>query len=125
PPPAPHISPAAPFTPAAPFPPAAPFTSAAPFASRPPPAPPPPPQPPPPPAPKYVSKLSLDQLAALRAELALAPEAEHAETRLRFGLDGAAYIEEEAHWQKRFAQDKTLFQTYVQRFQYFRALLRR
>jgi hypothetical protein len=53
----------------------------------------------------------------------MAPEADHAATRLRFGLDDSAWVDEEAYWQKRFAQDKTLFQTYVKRFQYFRALL--
>ncbi len=71
----------------------------------------------------YVARLSVDQLAAMRAELAVSPEAEHAATRLRFGLDDATWVLEEAHWQKRFAQDKSLFDTYVKRFQYFRALM--
>jgi hypothetical protein len=70
-----------------------------------------------------MARLSVDQLAAMRAELALAPESEHAAVRLRFGLDDGTWPHEEAHWQRKFAADKDLFQTYVKRFQYFRALL--
>jgi hypothetical protein len=71
------------------------------------------------------ARLTLEQLAAMRAELATTSEPEHPATRERFGLDAASWAREEAHWQERLRADPKLFKTYVSRFQYFRALLQR
>ncbi len=71
----------------------------------------------------YASRLTLEQLAALRAELALAADSEHDAVRQRFGLDAATWEKEEAHWQRTLAGDESLFQRYVRQFQYCKALL--
>jgi hypothetical protein len=73
----------------------------------------------------HVARLTVEQLAAMRAELATSPEDQHAAIRQRFGLDEAATPLEEAHWQRRFVDDPALFQRYVRQFQYCRSLLQR
>jgi hypothetical protein len=76
-------------------------------------------------APPHAATLTLEQLAAMRAELATTSEPEHPAIRERFGLDAASWAREEAHWQGRLRSDPELFRRYVGRFQYFRALLQR
>ena len=61
----------------------------------------------------------------MRAELATAPEGEHASIQARFGLDPATWQLEEAHWQRVLAGDKDLFARYLKQFQYCRSLLQR
>jgi len=73
----------------------------------------------------HVARLTVEQLAAMRAELASSPEGEHPAVRQRFGLDDATWALEEAHWQRKLAVDKDLFGQYLKRFQYCRALLQR
>jgi hypothetical protein len=80
----------------------------------------------PPVAPRsHVARLTVEQLAAMRAELATSPEPEHPEVRRRFGLDDATWQLEEDHWQRRLAIDPELFGRYLKRFQYCRSLLQR
>jgi hypothetical protein len=71
------------------------------------------------------ARLTVEQLAALRAELTNVPESEHVAARERFGLDEAAWAQEEAYWQRELAADKTLFARYVRHFQYCRSLFAR
>jgi hypothetical protein len=73
----------------------------------------------------YAARLTVEQLAAMRAEVATAPEAEHAGVFERFGLDPATLELEEAHWQRRLAREPDLFQRYLRQFQYCRSLLQR
>lgn len=73
----------------------------------------------------HVARLTVEQLAAMRAELATAPDSEHAAVRQRFGLDDRTWELEEAHWQGRLATDKDLFARYLKSFQYCRSLLQR
>jgi hypothetical protein len=73
----------------------------------------------------HVARLTVEQLAAMRAELATSPDAEHTAVRQRFGLDEATWALEEAHWQRKLAVDKDLFGRYLKRFQYCRSLLQR
>jgi hypothetical protein len=73
----------------------------------------------------YAARLTVEQLAAMRAEVATSPETEHPAVIQRFGLDAATWPLEEAHWQKRLAQDPDLFQRYLRQFQYCRSLLQR
>jgi hypothetical protein len=68
------------------------------------------------------ARLTLEQLATLRAELVLAPDTA-GEIRERFGLSERTHEQEDAIWQGRFQKDKELFQRYVKLFQYFRSLL--
>jgi hypothetical protein len=73
----------------------------------------------------YTSRLTLEQLAAMRAEIASAPDAEQTGVMQRFGLDAATWEEEETHWQRRLAGDQELFKRYLRQFQYCRSLLQR
>jgi hypothetical protein len=73
----------------------------------------------------YSARLSLEQLAALRAEILVSPEAQHAAIKQRFGLDEATWALEEGHWQRRLAKDDDLYKRYLRQFQYCRALLQR
>jgi hypothetical protein len=81
--------------------------------------------PPPPSAHAYTARLTMEQLAAMRAEIALAPEAEQPGVMQRFGLDRATWEQEETHWQRRLAADQELFKRYLRQFQYCRSLLQR
>jgi hypothetical protein len=85
----------------------------------------PPPSVAPPPSAAYAARLSVEQLAAMRAEVATSAETEHPGIFQRFGLDGATWELEEAHWQRRLAKDPDLFQRYLRQFQYCRSLLQR
>jgi hypothetical protein len=69
--------------------------------------------------------LTLEQLAAMRAEIAMAPDAEQPGVMQRFGLDPTTWEQEEAHWQRRLAGDQDLFKRYLRQFQYCRSLLQR
>ena len=80
---------------------------------------------PPPSVTGYTARLTLEQLAAMRAEIALAPEAEQPGVMSRFGLDATTWEQEEAHWQRRLAGDQDLFKRYLRQFQYCRSLLHR
>jgi len=73
----------------------------------------------------YAARLSLEQLAAMRAEIATAPEGEHPNVLQRFGLDSATWENEETHWQRKLAGDENLFKRYLRQFQYCRSLLQR
>jgi hypothetical protein len=73
----------------------------------------------------YAARLTVEQLAAMRAEVATSPETDHPAVIQRFGLDASTWPLEEAHWQKRLAQDPDLFQRYLRQFQYCRSLLQR
>ena len=80
----------------------------------------------PPPSPAtYTARLTLEQLAAMRAEIAMAPDAEQPGVMQRFGLDPTTWEQEEAHWQRRLAGDQDLFKRYLRQFQYCRSLLQR
>jgi len=72
----------------------------------------------------YSARLSVEQLAAMRAEILVSAEAQQASVKQRFGLDEATWALEEAHWQRRLAQDEDLFKRYLRQFQYCRALLK-
>jgi hypothetical protein len=80
---------------------------------------------PPPPVGNYTARLTLEQLAAMRAEIALAAEADQPGVMQRFGLDRAGWEQEESHWQRRLAGDQNLFKQYLRQFQYCRSLLQR
>ena len=80
---------------------------------------------PPPPMSTYTARLPLEQLAAMRAEIALAAEADQPGVMQRFGLDRASWEQEESHWQRRLAGDQNLFKQYLRQFQYCRSLLQR
>jgi hypothetical protein len=80
---------------------------------------------PPPSISTYAARLSLEQLAAMRAEIALAAEADQPGVMQRFGLDRASWEQEESHWQRRLAGDQNLFKQYLRQFQYCRSLLQR
>lgn len=71
----------------------------------------------------HVARLSVEQLAALRAELVMAPPSEHEVVRSRFGLDEATWQREEAYWQRKLAGDEALFQRFLRQFAYCKALL--
>jgi hypothetical protein len=71
----------------------------------------------------HTARLTLEQFAAFRADLVVAPEAEHPAVRERFGLDAVTWAREEAHWQSAFAGDPDLFQRYLRQFKYCKALL--
>jgi hypothetical protein len=73
----------------------------------------------------YAARLTLEQLAAMRAEIALAAEADQPGVMQRFGLDRASWEQEESHWQRRLAGDQDLFKQYLRQFQYCRSLLQR
>jgi hypothetical protein len=73
----------------------------------------------------YTARLTLEQLAAMRAEIGLASEAEQPGVMQRFGLDRATWEDEETHWQRRLAGDQELFKRYLKQFQYCRSLLLR
>ncbi|HEY3818792.1 MAG TPA: hypothetical protein VGL81_16590 [Polyangiaceae bacterium] len=73
----------------------------------------------------YTARLTLEQLAAMRAEIGLAAEAEHPAVMQRFGLDPTAWEHEETHWQRKLAGDQDLFKRYLKQFQYCRSLLSR
>jgi hypothetical protein len=73
----------------------------------------------------YTARLTLEQLAAMRAEIGMAPDAEQPGVMQRFGLDPATWEQEEAHWQRRLAGDQDLFKRYLRQFQYCRSLLQR
>jgi len=73
----------------------------------------------------YATRLTLEQLAAMRAEIANAPDAEQPDVMQRFGLDPVTWEEEETHWQRRLAGDQELFKRYLRQFQYCRSLLQR
>jgi hypothetical protein len=79
-----------------------------------------------PPAPvAHSARLSVEQLAAMRAEIMATPEAQHGAVKQRFGLDEATWTLEEAHWQRRLSSDADLYKRYLRQFQYCRALLPR
>jgi len=65
----------------------------------------------------------VQQFAALRAELAAAPEGEHRGIRARYQLDEAHWQWEEAAWRDRLTADPTLLRSYQAHFHYLRALL--
>jgi hypothetical protein len=69
--------------------------------------------------------LTLEQLAAMRAEIGLAPEGEQPAVMQRFGLDPVSWEHEESHWQRKLAGDQDLFKRYLKQFQYCRSLLSR
>jgi hypothetical protein len=73
----------------------------------------------------YVARLTLEQLAAMRAEIGVVSEAEQPAVMQRFGLDAATWEHEETHWQRRLAGDQELFKRYLKQFQYCRSLLLR
>ena len=73
----------------------------------------------------YTSRLTLEQLAAMRAEIATASDAEQPDVMQRFGLDPVTWEQEETHWQRRLAGDQELFKRYLRQFQYCRSLLQR
>ncbi len=73
----------------------------------------------------YKAHLTMEQLAAMRAEIATASEAEQPAVMQRFGLDSTTWELEEAHWQRRLAGDQDLFKRYLRQFQYCRSLLQR
>jgi hypothetical protein len=77
-----------------------------------------------PPAPG-APRLTLEQFAAMRAELVLAPEPEHPAIVGRYGLAGEAWAAEEQQWQRLLASDRAIFERYLQRFQYMRGLFAR
>lgn len=79
----------------------------------------------PPPMSVYAARLTVEQLAAMRAEVATTAEAQHPDVFRRFGLDPTTWELEEAHWQRRLARDPDLFQRYLRQFQYCRSLLQR
>jgi hypothetical protein len=81
--------------------------------------------PPPSTAGPYAPRLTVEQLAAMRAEIATSPETEHPAVLGRFGLDATAWPLEEAHWQRRLARDQDLFARYLRQFQYCKSLLQR
>ena len=126
-----HAVPATPSpgsTPAAPTPPPSDGASSRPLSPAV--VPPPPPLAPAAAAPapsmlNYTSRLTLEQLAAMRAEIGLAAEAEQAGVMQRFGLDLTTWEREEAHWQRELARDQDLFKRYLKQFQYCRSLLLR
>jgi hypothetical protein len=70
----------------------------------------------------YVTRLSVQQLAALRAELTVTPEKDHPQVRERFGLTEATWSLEETHWQKEL-KDPAIFAKYLHVFKYYRGLL--
>ncbi len=72
----------------------------------------------------HSARLSVEQLAALRAEILVSAEPQHASIKRRFGLDEATWTLEEALWQRRLADDEGLFKRYLRQFQYCRALLK-
>lgn len=80
---------------------------------------------PPPAISTYAARLTLEQLAAMRAEIALAAEADQPGVMQRFGLDRASWEQEEGHWQRKLAGDQNLFKQYLRQFQYCRSLLQR
>jgi hypothetical protein len=86
---------------------------------------PPPPSTPPSAIVAYTARLTVEQLAAMRAEVATSPEGDHPAVLQRFGLDAATWELEEAHWQRRLATAPDLFQRYLRQFQYCRSLLQR
>jgi hypothetical protein len=73
----------------------------------------------------YTTRLTIEQLAAMRAEIATASDAEQPRVMQRFGLDAATWEHEERHWQRRLAGDQELFKRYLRQFQYCRSLLQR
>jgi len=73
----------------------------------------------------YTARLTLEQLAAMRAEIGLAPEGEQPAVMQRFGLDPVSWEHEESHWQRKLAGDQDLFKRYLKQFQYCRSLLSR
>jgi hypothetical protein len=73
----------------------------------------------------YSARLTLEQLAAMRAEIATAPEGEQSSVLQRFGLDSTTWQTEESHWQRKLAGDENLFKRYLRQFQYCRSLLQR
>jgi hypothetical protein len=76
-------------------------------------------------APPYRARLTLQQWAAVRAEIATQPDSEHEAIKGRFGLDGTTWPEEERHWQRQLATEAALFAQYVRHFQYCKSLLQR
>jgi hypothetical protein len=73
----------------------------------------------------YTARLSLERLAAMRAEIATAPEGDQPNVLERFGLDSTSWQNEETHWQRKLAGDENLFKRYLRQFQYCRSLLQR
>jgi hypothetical protein len=73
----------------------------------------------------YVARLTLEQLAAMRAEIATAADGEQPNVLQRFGLDTTTWEKEEAHWQRQLAFDEALFKRYLRQFQYCKSLLQR
>jgi len=67
--------------------------------------------------------LSVQEFAMLRAELAVAPEAEHPPIRERYSLDEASWLREEAAWHHRLTADDRLREQYIAHFRYMRGLL--
>ena len=80
---------------------------------------------PPPASTGYVARLTVEQLAAMRAEIATAADGEQPNVLQRFGLDAATWEREEAHWQRKLALDEALFKRYLRQFQYCKSLLQR
>ncbi len=70
----------------------------------------------------YTTRLSVQQLAALRAELTVTPELEHGKVRERFGLTEVTWSLEETYWQKQL-KDPEIFARYLHVFKYYRGLL--
>jgi hypothetical protein len=73
----------------------------------------------------YAARLTVEQLAAMRAEIATAPDGDQPAVLQRFGLDSASWEKEEAHWQRKLALDEPLFKRYLRQFQYCKSLLQR
>jgi hypothetical protein len=73
----------------------------------------------------YAARLTLEQLAAMRAEIATAEDGEQPNVLQRFGLDTSTWEKEEAHWQRKLALDEALFKRYLRQFQYCKSLLQR
>lgn len=73
----------------------------------------------------YSARLTVEQLAAMRAEIATAPDGDQPAVLQRFGLDSISWEKEEAHWQRKLALDEALFKRYLRQFQYCKSLLQR
>lgn len=63
--------------------------------------------------------LSLEQFAALAAEIAGAPTA-IAFARKRYGVDQTAHTAQAAEWHRRFGADPSLYRRYVVLFEHYR-----
>jgi hypothetical protein len=66
--------------------------------------------------------LGVHDFATLRAELAVAPEAEHVAIQARYGLDARAWAREELGWHARLTADEALQRQFIAHFRYMRSM---